>query len=208
MQAHCSHFIHKFSQSGLNWKWLEQLIRCFHGRALTTKSKQCSFGTIQTEKYWGRGHNIYIGCDFFFSPQYQNNGKKQVLWHISGQWEITEEGYAPNVFWNISTHCFTEAQVQLNKNAALVRRKSSKTFFHMQKLHAVVRRISRNCSRGRRAWRYKAQWIKNKLSCQNTHNTQIKITQFADFPLLQKKKKKKTLFFSILQFLACRSGST
>lgn len=41
---------------GENWKLLEvwqQLIRCCHCRALTTKSKQCSFKTTGMVKYWG-----------------------------------------------------------------------------------------------------------------------------------------------------------
>lgn len=41
---------------GENWKLLEvwqQLIRCCHCRALTTKSKQCSFKTTGIVKYWG-----------------------------------------------------------------------------------------------------------------------------------------------------------
>lgn len=78
---------------------------------------------------------------------------------------------------------------QVKHKHSISKAKVKQDIFHMQKLHAIVRRISRNCSRSRRAWRYKAQRIKNKLSCQKTHKTQIKITQFADFPSLQKKKK-------------------
>lgn len=45
---------------GENWKLLEvwqQLTRCCHCRALTTKSKQCSFKTTGIVKYWG-GDNL------------------------------------------------------------------------------------------------------------------------------------------------------
>lgn len=61
------------------------------------------------------------------------------------------------------------------ENAALVKAKVKQDMVHMQNLHAILRRISRNHSQSRQAWRYKAQRIKNKLnSCQNTHITQIK----------------------------------
>lgn len=89
MQAHCSRWTQGFSLCGGKWKWLEhwqQLIRCFHGRALTTKSKQRSFGTTETKKYWKYKTTSTLGVAFF---QYQNNGKRQVFWHITVQWEIT-----------------------------------------------------------------------------------------------------------------------
>lgn len=52
---------------GENWKLLEvwqQLIRCCHCRALTTKSKQYSFETTGIVKYWGGD-----------PPPWRNSGK-------------------------------------------------------------------------------------------------------------------------------------
>ncbi len=78
MQTHCSYQTQTFSLSGGKWKWLEhrqQLIRCFHCRALTTKSKQ-------TDKYWEYKITVStLGVAFYFSSiKIMDKGKYFGTW--------------------------------------------------------------------------------------------------------------------------------